>query len=217
MSGSSARPPTLMKMRSALEDDRRRRGRCAAIRSARGPGRRCSSPVLRSPASTPVRDCAGDLVLARLDARHVDGDAPPTPTPNSAARRAICAAYGARDHRLGRDAAGVDAGAAKAAALDDGDFPAGAGEAVGDERPGLPGADDDRVEAHVAMILFVPRCPQRRLGSSAPTTPARLGADPVCVTRTNFACTGWNVATVVAGEPCPCATGALQVLPSIDS
>ena len=44
-----------------------------------------------------------------------------------------------------------------------------------------------------------------------------FSADPVCVTLTNFACTGRNVAMMVAGEPVPCATGAPQVFPSIDS
>ena len=58
--------------------------------------------------------------------------------------------------------------------------------------------------------------PPRRRGSSAPTRRA-LSALPVCVTLTNFACTGRNVAMVVAGEPSPCATGAPHVLPSIDT
>jgi len=39
----------------------------------------------------------------------------------------------------------------------------------------------------------------------------------VCVTRMNLARTGVNVATVVAGEPLPSATGVPQVLPSIET
>ena len=39
----------------------------------------------------------------------------------------------------------------------------------------------------------------------------------VCVTRMNLARTGLNVATVVAGEPLPSATGVPQVVPSIET
>ena len=39
----------------------------------------------------------------------------------------------------------------------------------------------------------------------------------VCVTLIKRACTGRKVATVVAGEPLPSATGALHVFPSIDT
>ena len=53
---------------------------------------------------------------------------------------------GARDQRLGRHAAGVDAGAAEQLALDQRDRHAGGGQPAGERRPGLAGADDDRVE-----------------------------------------------------------------------
>ena len=53
---------------------------------------------------------------------------------------------GAGDERLGRHAAGVDAGAAEQLALDEGDFHAGAGQPAGERRTGLAGADDDGVE-----------------------------------------------------------------------
>ena len=39
----------------------------------------------------------------------------------------------------------------------------------------------------------------------------------VCVIRMNLARTGLNVATVVAGEPLPSATGVPHALPSIDT
>ena len=54
---------------------------------------------------------------------------------------------GAGDQRLGRDAAGVDAGAAEELALDERDGHARGGQPAGQRRSGLAGADDDRVEA----------------------------------------------------------------------
>ena len=53
---------------------------------------------------------------------------------------------GAGDQRLGRHAAGVDAGAAEQLALDERDLHPGAGQAAGERRAGLAGADDDGVE-----------------------------------------------------------------------
>ena len=53
---------------------------------------------------------------------------------------------GAGDQRLGRAAAGVDAGAPEVAPLDDRHPAAGAGEAHRQRRPGLAAADDDVVE-----------------------------------------------------------------------
>ena len=52
---------------------------------------------------------------------------------------------GARDQRLGRGAAGIDAGAAEKLALDDGDLPACGHQPPRQRGSGLPGADDDRV------------------------------------------------------------------------
>lgn len=54
---------------------------------------------------------------------------------------------GARDQRLGRAAAGVDACAADMMPLDDGDRQAGIVQPAGERRARLAGADDDRVEA----------------------------------------------------------------------
>ena len=44
-----------------------------------------------------------------------------------------------------------------------------------------------------------------------------LSTVAVCVIRTNFACTGANEITVLRPVPLPSATGALQVVPSIDT
>ena len=53
---------------------------------------------------------------------------------------------GAGDQRLGRHAAGIDAGSAEQLALDERDFHAGRGQPSGEGRACLPGADDDGVE-----------------------------------------------------------------------
>jgi len=44
-----------------------------------------------------------------------------------------------------------------------------------------------------------------------------FSAFSVCVTLTNLACTGRKVATEVAPDPVPSATGALHEVPSIDT
>jgi len=53
---------------------------------------------------------------------------------------------GARDHRFGGNATGVDARAAKQMALNDRDLHPSRGQASGKRRTGLSGSDDDRVE-----------------------------------------------------------------------
>ena len=97
---------------------------------------RCGQPVAR------LRD---DRVLARLDPLHVDADLAGDRyavfgRPPRRLRR-----IGARHQRLGRRAAGVDAGAADEIALDDRDLHAGAGQPQCQSRPGLTGANYDRV------------------------------------------------------------------------
>src|SRR5438876_31354 len=86
------------------------------------------------------------LVLARLDLLVVDAD-------RAGERHAIIGGaagkmrgIGARHHRLGRHAAGVDAGAADELALDQRDAHAGGLEPADERRAGLAGADDDGVE-----------------------------------------------------------------------
>ena len=69
---------------------------------------------------------------------------------------------GAGDQRLGRRAAGVDAGAAEQVALDQRDLHAGAGQPAGERRPGLAGADDDRVEGAVQLATARARRSGRR-------------------------------------------------------
>ena len=140
--------PTLMKIRSALQD----RGRptctsCGAVNPRVSGEDRALVERSRSDLLEPVARPPGDRVLPRLDPRHVD--ARPRrrrATPNSAGPPRHVRRIGAGHHRLGRNAAGVHAGAAEQMTLDDRDPHAGCGQAPGQWRPGLPGADDDRVE-----------------------------------------------------------------------
>ncbi|BBY76830.1 hypothetical protein MPRF_37290 [Mycolicibacterium parafortuitum] len=88
---------------------------------------------------------AADPVLARLDRGHVHRDRTcADPEVGTAAREVRGVRAG--DERLGRDATGVHTGAADELALDDRDGLAGLGEPRRQRRPGLPRADDDRVE-----------------------------------------------------------------------
>ena len=103
-------------------------------------------------AAQPVLDavrarCAETVICARLDARHVDADRAVEHDAVVGAAPRQMGGIGAGDQRLGRHAAGVDAGAAEQLALDQRDLHAGAGQPPGERRPGLPGADDDRVES----------------------------------------------------------------------
>ena len=111
----------------------------------------------------------GDGVGPRLDARHVDLDGAVEHDAVLAAAAREMGRIGARDHRLRRRAAGVDAGAAEEIPLDDGDRHFGPGEPIGERRAGLPGPDDDRIEpvGHRALPYSAassrrPGCPQPR-------------------------------------------------------
>src|SRR6185312_7804211 len=97
---------------------------------------------------------ADDVVLAGLDAFHVGLDLAGAGEAVVRAAARHMHGVGARDHGLGRRAAGVDAGAAEAVALDDGDLLAGVGQSPRQARPGLASADDDRiVVGHAALRL----------------------------------------------------------------
>ena len=121
--------------------------------------------IVLQPALDAAAGLAGDRVLARLHLLHVHHRAALDyhAVLGGATRglRGISAGH----QRLGRRAAGVDAGAAKAVALDHRHTPASLGQAVGKRRPGLAGADDDSVEfAHwVSSVLFAlsPPCGPR--------------------------------------------------------
>ena len=84
-----------------------------------------------------------DGVGARLDLGHVDPDAAVEDDAVVGGAAREVRGIGAGDQRLGRHAAGVDAGAAEELALDERDLHAGAGQPAGERRPGLAGADDD--------------------------------------------------------------------------
>src|SRR5262249_34552613 len=98
------------------------------------------------PAFDAVRGLRYNFVLARLHSWHVDPDSSihDDAVHGRIARYPRCAS--ARDQRLGRNAADVDAGAAEALALDDRGLAARSGQADGQCGPGLATADHDRVE-----------------------------------------------------------------------
>ena len=97
------------------------------------------------PARQAVDRLGDDAILARLHRLQVD-------THRAVDEHAVVGGparhvggAGAGDHRLGGDAAVVDAGTAEMLALDQGGLHAGRGEAGGQEGAGLAAADDDGV------------------------------------------------------------------------
>ena len=146
MSGTRARPPTLMKIRGAVS--------CSSpTRTVSGPSNRAwpwmtvQPSMPRSHFSTPARALAETasaraltLPMSICDVA-VQHDAVVGGAPREMRR------VRAGDQRLGRHAAGVHAGAAEQLALDERDRHAGAGQPAGERRSGLAGPDDDGVEA----------------------------------------------------------------------
>ena len=123
-----------------------------------------------------------DGVFAGLDLRHVHADRSGVdPVFGTAARkmRGLCTGH----QCLGRDASGVDAGAADQLALHHGNGVTGRGQPACQRGPGLAGAHDDRVEAlcHRAAATAASANPpptvtassNNATGRSRPTDPAR--------------------------------------------
>ena len=143
IAGTAALPPTSMKMlrgepfAADLDLVRRDEPGVAAVdgavlrRAQRGLGRRA-----------PRRD---DGILALLHPSHVHRHAAADHHAELGGAARHVRGIGAGDHRLGRRAAGVDAGPAERLALDDGDALPGAGEALRKRRACLAAADDDGV------------------------------------------------------------------------
>ena len=144
--GTVGRPPVLMKISGASSSR-------SLTRIVRGLSKRPwpSISVTLGALPEPVRHAAirlrDDLVLARLDAGHVDADRTVDHDAEVVAAARDVRGAGARDQRLGRNAADIHTGAADALALEDRRLAAGGGEPHGQRRAGLAGADDDRVEA----------------------------------------------------------------------
>jgi hypothetical protein len=88
---------------------------------------------------------AGDGVLARLDLLHVDRDLAADGEAVVRAAPGHVHGIGAGDQRLGGRAAGVDAGAAETAALDDRHLHAGSGQPPRERRACLARSNDDGV------------------------------------------------------------------------
>src|SRR5262249_35494591 len=93
-----------------------------------------------------ARGEAEHVVFALLDLLHVDTDGTLDPDAVLAGAPSRMGGIGAGDQRLGRRAAGVDAGPAEAMALDNGNAHSCARQAVRQGGPGLAGADNDRIE-----------------------------------------------------------------------
>jgi hypothetical protein len=85
------------------------------------------------------------VILARFDARHVDGDLAADRHAEIGGAARHVRGVGACHQRLRRDAAGVDTGAAEELALDDGEPHACLRQPGGEGRAGLARANDDGV------------------------------------------------------------------------
>ena len=118
ISGTAARPPTLMKISGraqglAADRHRLRRGE-ACVPLIDGDHGIASQRLLDAAVGE-----AQHIVLARLDLPHVDGDGAWDRNAVISGAAGEMRGIGTRHQRLGRRAAGVDAGAAEAVALDD--------------------------------------------------------------------------------------------------
>ena len=117
-----------------------------ALESRMAPKDRAVGKTLH-PLSHALARRTGDLVLARLDARHIDPYRSAGVNPVLAGTACKMGDIGTGHQCLGRDAAGVDASAAEMLSLDDGDAKTFIRQAAGERRSGLAGADDDGVVA----------------------------------------------------------------------
>ena len=146
MPRTAARPPTLMKICGASS-------RRSPTRTLRGPSKRAWPSISvtfgasRIHLATLAFDCATIASLRALTrAMSTRTGAVEHDAEVGGATRDMGGTR-ARDQRLGRDAADVDAGAADQLALDDRGLAAGIAQPDGQRRAGLPGADDDRIVA----------------------------------------------------------------------
>ena len=138
-----------MKMRGASAPRRRPRPRAATTKRAWPLDDRAAAPCRAASPRRRARASTDTLSARALTRCHVDAD-------GAVDRHAVVGGapremrgIGAGDQRLGRHAAGVDAGAAEQLALDERDRHAGRGQPAGKRRAGLAGADDDRVEGRL--------------------------------------------------------------------
>src|SRR5947209_4887774 len=126
----------------------------------------------------PVLDtCAvveNNAVLARLDFWHVDADRAGVDTVVGAAAGQVCGVR-AGNQRLGRDAPGVDAGAADQFALHYRHGVAGCGQPPDQRGPGLAGTHHDRVETlcHRAAVSAASAIPPPTATTSSSSAAGR--------------------------------------------
>ena len=145
MSGIKARPPVLMKMRSASSSSSPTRTVRADFEAGVTEDQRAAVHALQ-PGLVADATMFGDFAGPGVDARHVDADVAGDHHAIVGGATGQVGGVGAGDEGFGRGAPGVDAGAADQVAFDDGDGEAGVGEAPGHRGSGLAGADDDGVE-----------------------------------------------------------------------
>ena len=162
--GTTARPPTLMKIRSAVEDGvadlnlvRRDKAGMALIDRAirQGP------QALFDPHARLLRKSRSFRAFTRGMSTRT---APSRPTPNSAGSARHMGRVGAGDQCLCRNAAGIDAGAAERAAFDDRDGHARSRQPPRQRRSGLPGADDDGIVGWLPECSLLPCMPPKHFG-----------------------------------------------------
>jgi hypothetical protein len=143
-----------------IDEDARRRERVAADLNLAGAGE-ATMPLVDGdvgiapePTLDAARGEAEHMVLALLHLLHVDADGALDSDAVVARAPRQVRGIGTGNQGLGGRAAGVDAGAAKAVPLEDGDPHVGGRPAMGQRWSGLAGADDDGVEVgHVRAPL----------------------------------------------------------------
>jgi len=149
----SARPPTLMNIffgfQYIIVHPHRMRALEARMAVINRTVFKSAHPVFHA-----LVRAAGNLIFACFHPFHVDVDLSADGDAILAGALRQVRSVGARHQRLGRDAAGVNAGAAEVLALDDCHFHAGGRKPRCKRRPRLARANDDRVETYVHKIFL---------------------------------------------------------------
>ena len=167
IAGTLARPPTLMKICGASSSLAPTRTACWPSKRA-CPSMTVTPGVSLSQSATPSRDFRTTASLRALTAAMSTRTPGGTTTPQSPPRARDVRRPRARDQRLGRDAAVVDARAADQLALDDRGLAAGLGEPHGERGACLPGADDDGVVVVAHRMLLPQNASRDKMQSTLP-------------------------------------------------
>ena len=161
-----------------VEEDARRRRTSRADANRAGASKRAwpwttvQPSMPRSHFSTPLRESPDTCRLAPSTRCHVDADGTVDHDAVFGGAARQMRGIGAGDQRLGRRAAGVDAGAAEQLALDDATLHAGGRQARRERRAGLAGADDDGVEVRHQQQ---PHCDEARADDATASSMSAAG------------------------------------------